>query len=191
MLRLMLMCVWNPVPVWISYRSFWQKWIFISGDKISCKRHLKWNGYTCPSKYQVTLKWSQNETSCKQNLFSRQFEISNRYEFISPVMWAHSNILGKSDQYEIHTHIEFQTQRTCALIATSTESALIRFVLGKLEHVYMRPEVNSNRFEISNSFEMSFCLHGKLHGDFTAATFQTIAKLYCTCANYIFKSRQT
>ena len=55
-----------------------------------------------------------------------------------------------------------------------------------LEHVYMKPEVNSNRFEISNRFEMSFCLHGNLHGDFTAATFQTIAKLYCTCANDIF-----
>ena len=55
-----------------------------------------------------------------------------------------------------------------------------------LEHVYMRPEVNSNQFEISNSFEMSFRLHGNLHRDFTAATFQTIARLYCTCANDIF-----
>ena len=35
-----------------------------------------------------------------------------------------------------------------------------------LEHVYMRPEVNSNRFKISNRFEMSFRLHGNLHGDF-------------------------
>ena len=41
-----------------------------------------------------------------------------------------------------------------------------------LEHVYMRPEVNSNRFKISNRFEMSFCLHDNLHGDFTAATFK-------------------
>ena len=31
----------------------------------------------------------------------------------------------------------------------------------------MRPEVNSNRFEISNCFEMLFRLHGNLHGDFT------------------------
>ena len=54
------------------------------------------------------------------------------------------------------------------------------------EHVYMRPEVNSNRFEISNRSEMSFRLHGSLHGDFTAATFQTIARPYCTCANDIF-----
>ena len=50
----------------------------------------------------------------------------------------------------------------------------------------MIPAVNSNRFEISNSFQMSFHLHGNLHGDFTAATFQTIARLYCTRANDIF-----
>ena len=49
----------------------------------------------------------------------------------------------------------------------------------------MIPEVKSNLFEISNRFEM-FRLHGNLHGDFTAATFQTKARLYCTCANDIF-----
>ena len=57
---------------------------------------------------------------------------------------------------------------------------------NNLEHVYMRPEVNSNRFEISNRFEMLFRLHGNLHRDFTAASFQTIARPYCTCANDIF-----
>ena len=50
----------------------------------------------------------------------------------------------------------------------------------------MRPEVNSKRFEISNRFEMSFRLHGNLHGRFSVATFQIIAKLYSTCANDIF-----
>ena len=50
----------------------------------------------------------------------------------------------------------------------------------------MRSGVNLNRFEISDRFEMSFRLHGNLHTDFTAATFQTIARLYCTCANDIF-----
>ena len=39
--------------------------------------------YACPSKYQVILKCSRNETSCEQNLFSRWFEISNGHEFIS------------------------------------------------------------------------------------------------------------
>ena len=55
----------------------------------------------------------------------------------------------------------------------------------------MRPVVNSNRFEILNRFEMSFGLHGNLHGDFTAATFQTIERLYYTCANDIFELMQT
>ena len=49
----------------------------------------------------------------------------------------------------------------------------------------MRHEMNSNRFEISTCFEMSFRLHGYLHGDFTAATFQAIARFCCTCANDI------
>ena len=60
-----------------------------------------------------------------------------------------------------------------------------------LEHVYMIPEMNSKRFEISNRFEMSFRLHGSLYGDFTAATFQTTARLYCTFANDIFQLVQT
>ena len=49
----------------------------------------------------------------------------------------------------------------------------------------MRPKVNSNSLEISNHFELSFRLHGNLHGDFTAATFQTIARLYRTYTNDI------
>ena len=61
------------------------------------------------------------------------------------------------------------------------------------QHVYMKLEVKSNRFEISKRFEKSFCLHGnfttanleisnpfqkflRLHDDFTAATFQTIVR---------------
>ena len=57
----------------------------------------------------------------------------------------------------------------------------------------MRPEMNSKRFEISNRFEKSFCLHGNftkanleisnpfqklfhLYSDFTAVTFQNIEK---------------
>ena len=50
----------------------------------------------------------------------------------------------------------------------------------------MRPEVNSDQFQIPNRFEMSFRFHGSLHEDSTAATFQTMEGLYCTCANDIF-----
>ena len=69
MLRLMRMCVWKSLRVWISYRSIWQKWNFISGDKISCKHYPKWNAYSCLSKYRVVLKFSWNESSCEHNLF--------------------------------------------------------------------------------------------------------------------------
>ena len=55
-----------------------------------------------------------------------------------------------------------------------------------LGHAYTRPEVSLSRFEISNRFEMSFRLHGNLDRDFSAASFQTIARPYCTCANDIF-----
>ena len=36
----------------------------------------------------------------------------------------------------------------------------------------MRPEVNSHWFEISNRFEMSFRLHGNLHGDLLRQLFK-------------------
>ena len=69
-----------------------------------------------------------------------------------------------------------------------------------LEQVYMRPERNSNWFEISNRFEKSFRLRGsltavnleisnrfqklfRLYGDFTKATFQTTVRFYCTWTN--------
>ena len=50
----------------------------------------------------------------------------------------------------------------------------------------MGPEVNSDRFENSKRFEILFRLHGNLHKDFAAASFQTVARPYCTCANDIF-----
>ena len=87
------MCVWNSVWVWFSYWSFWQIWSFISGDKISCKHYPKWNAYTCSLKYRVVLKCSRNETSCEQDLLSRRFEISHRYEFISPLVWMYSYLI--------------------------------------------------------------------------------------------------
>ena len=78
-------------------------------------------------------------------------------------------------------------------------SASLKTVSTKSEHVYMRPEVNSNRFENSNRlensnhFEKSFGLHGnfttvsleisnlfqksfRLHGDLNVATFQTVVR---------------
>ena len=75
---------------------------------------------------------------------------------------------------------QFLPRQECSLLNKVCETRIFQ------EHVYMRPEVNLNRLEISNRFEMSFRLHGNLNGYFTVATFQTIARLYCTCANDIF-----
>ena len=50
--------------------------------------------------------------------------------------------------------------------ANNEQGSLVFFIAHaeyNIEHVYMRPEVNSNRFEISNRFEMPFRLHGNLH----------------------------
>ena len=62
-----------------------------------------------------------------------------------------------------------------------------------LEHVYMRLEVNSNQFEISNRFEKSF----RLRGNFTTANFEISNHLSKTvsftwrflCDNFLIKVR--
>ena len=63
-------------------------------------------------------------------------------------------------------------------------------------NVYMRPEVNSNRFEISNRFEM-FWLHGNLLGDFNfpnnSKTLLHMCKWYLLInakLNYIMQNRR-
>ena len=47
--------------------------------------HLKMFGFLFTF-LRVRSRESWNETSCEQNFFSRRFEISKQYEFISPLM---------------------------------------------------------------------------------------------------------
>ena len=101
--------------------------------------------------------------------------------FFSKILYPTEEILIGGEK---NFHVSVITELVLWLNDTFS---MVTSKVPNLEHVYMRPEVNSNWFEISNRFEMSFRLHGILHGYFTAATFQTIAKLYCTCANDIFK----
>ena len=71
-------------------------------------------------------------------------------------------------------------------------------IINDTEHVYMKPGVNSNRFEISDRLGMPLRLHGnfsapnleisnrfqklfRLHDDFTVTTFQTIVRHFYTC----------
>ena len=115
---------------------------------------------------------------------------------------SHVNANNEVTSTEVKFYPEVESQTGLSSLRVSCKRALSQWFsynfcidcmqlkitpdVSSLEHVYMRPEVNSSRFEMSNRFEMSSCLHGNLRGDFTAATFQTIARLYCTCANDIF-----
>ena len=68
-------------------------------------------------------------------------------------------------QHDCLIQYSFKSLRTlfCTCIINS-ELKVKKTIKFFLEHVYMRPEVNSNRFQISNGFEKSF----RLHGNFTA-----------------------
>ena len=87
---------------------------------------------------------------------------------ISPKSWS----VVKADKIGENGR-EFPTLVLCTLHKWHTTPGLLPrgfnnflvFSVILLEHVYMRPEVNSNRLEISNRFEKSL----RLHGDFTVA----------------------
>ena len=64
-----------------SLRSFWQKWNFISGDKISCKLYPKWNAYACPSKYWVVFKCSLLKCHMNRTCFHASLNLKT--------VWAH------------------------------------------------------------------------------------------------------
>ena len=62
-----------------------------------------------------------------------------------------------------HYKVTFFSARTCPvqifpLPSPSSKTCALPFDFA-LEHVYMRPEVNSDRFDMSNRFEKSFRLH--------------------------------
>ena len=226
MLWLMSMCVWNLMWVWISYRSLWQKWNFISGDKISCKHYPKWNAYTCPSKSWPfwnagEMKLHVNRTcfhgglksqtglssfrlSCERTL--RQMTLQNLFQ--STFTWdleVNSNCFEISNCFEksfcLHddfTEVKSQTGLSSlgvsckrALRSSPTEVFLVKGVL-KICSKFMEEHPCRSAIckatllksyfgmffscKISNHFEMSFRLRGNLHGDFTPATFQTMAR---------------
>ena len=67
--------------------------------------------------------FDRNEISCEQNLFLRQFEISNRYEFISPPMWTYSNTPKFSKNY----------------FSDSSGKQLLSMLNKYSEYLYLRP----------------------------------------------------
>ena len=70
----------------ISLRSFWQKWNFISGDKISCKHYPKWNHM----KGNICTCVNKNDWL----LLSKRFisdHPQNEIRFIPPTMKSNGN----------------------------------------------------------------------------------------------------
>ena len=61
-----------------------------------CQHYPKWNAHAFPSKYWLVLKFSQNEKSCEQNLFTRWLEISYWFECILPLLWTYSKPINKT-----------------------------------------------------------------------------------------------
>ena len=74
----------------ISLRSFWQKWNFSSGDKISCKHYSKWNhmeGNNCTCVYFIKTKMTGLYW---MGCFSRTIP-ETKFHFISPVVKSKVN----------------------------------------------------------------------------------------------------
>ena len=70
----------------ISLRSFWQKWNFISGDKISCKHYRKWNHM----KGNICTCVSKNDWLLTNGPFISD-HYRNEIHFISPAMEGNVN----------------------------------------------------------------------------------------------------
>ena len=69
-----------------SLRSFWQKWNFISGDKISCKHYSKWNHM----KGNISTYVNKNDWLLLNGPFISD-HLRNEIYFISPVMKSNVN----------------------------------------------------------------------------------------------------
>ena len=89
-LRLRRMCIWNSLRVWISYRSFWQKWNLIFGDKISHKRHPKWSAYGMSIKisgrFEIKPKWN---VMWKKLIFTPVWNLMWKYSLNHWCMFSH------------------------------------------------------------------------------------------------------
>ena len=70
----------------ISLRSFWQKWNFISGHKISCKHYPKWNHM----KGNICTCVNKNDWLLLSGPFISDYP-RNEIHFISPAMKSNVN----------------------------------------------------------------------------------------------------
>ena len=75
----------------ILLQSFWQKWNFVSGDKISCKHYPKWNYMkgnicTCVNKIGFYLMGHLSRTTLEMKFISFFFSMLNINTFTMDVI---------------------------------------------------------------------------------------------------------
>ena len=127
-----------------------------------------------------SISWSHKTKICKASIFRKSFflkwDISA--DDICLSICLKSNVRLNNERIKL----SFFTKQFFFLNSNTRLNCTIHWSILIVERVYMRPEVNSNPFEISNHFKKLFCLHG----NFTVATFKVILRFYFICANYNF-----
>ena len=84
----------------ILLRSFWQKWNFISGDKILCKHYPKWNHM----KGNICTCVNKNEWLLLNGPFISD-QPRNEIRFISPVMKSNINRISFMVSWNFGSHV--------------------------------------------------------------------------------------
>ena len=143
-----------------SYGMNGNEFTWFENDLFNWKQHVFYIGHL--SKAFPIFRGIPNWSIFGPTLFLLNLEDDNCLRHSSIIKYADDKVI-----YVIGNNLESMHKKLNADILevhnwlTDTDLSL------NLEHVYMRPEVNPNRFEISNRFEVSFCLHYCLHGKLT------------------------
>ena len=154
-----------------SYGMNWNEFTWFENDLFNWKQHVFYTGHL--SKAFPIFRGIPNWSISGPTLFLLNLDDDDN-------CLRHSSIIKYADDkviYVIGNYSESMHKKLNADMLevhnwlTDTDLSL------NLEHVYMRPEVNSNRFEISNSFEVSFRLHYCLHGKLTTVWDFTLVNL--------------
>ena len=124
-----------------------------------------------------SISWSHKTKICKASIFHKSFfpKCDISADDICLSICLKSNVRLNNERIKF----SFFTKQYFFLNSNTRLNYTIHWSIQIVERVYMRPEVNSNPFEISNHFKKLFCLHG----NFTVATSKAILRFYFICAN--------
>ena len=119
--------------------------------------------------------WSKWKTSWKH------FQVNIETSFLCLWLWSYQWFLDSNPEDEyLSSSFILQIWRAWSAKTNQGKQA------DRPSHVsWSAPQAGkfirnmTTKIKVSNLLEKSFCLHD----GFTAATFQTIVRLYCTCAN--------